>query len=158
MRIVHAYANDVAAVLVSANGDRSPYESVGLSAVPDRQPDLGPLGGLEALAHACMTAWLLTLPVDIVACDPRVRRALADAAGQGGGASVLDDDGPQPLVALWHVPALRGAVDDAIRTGDLAVHALQRRLDFVTVRIPGLRLGNLNTPANLRAAGMDDAT
>ncbi len=156
-RIARAYAGDVAAVLVSANGDPAPYEAEGLRAVRDRHPRLGPLGGLDALAAVCTTSWLLTLPVDIVACDPRVPRALAEAAGQGG-ASVVDDDGPQPLAALWRVAALRAAIDAAIGAGDLAVHTLQRRLGLVAARIPGLRLGNLNTPADLRAAGMDEGT
>ena len=53
-------------MLVSANRDLERFEALGLTAVPDRTPDLGPIGGLDALAQACTTQWLLTIPVDLV--------------------------------------------------------------------------------------------
>ena len=41
----------------------------------------------------------------------------------------------------------------ALESGDLAVRTLQARLGMVGVRFAGLRFGNLNTPADLAAAG-----
>ena len=75
-------------------------------------PGLGPLGGLEALARACRTPWLLTLPVDVVDANDCLPRTLASAGGDG--AVARDADGLQPLVALYRVAALRAAVAAAI--------------------------------------------
>lgn len=143
----------VDAVLVSANGDPSRYRAHGLDMVPDRIAGIGPLGGLDALAGACTTSWLLTVPVDAVALVDGLLPALR--AEDGPGAWAEDDDGPQPLVALWRVDALRAALAPALASGDHAVHALQARLRMARVRFAGARFGNLNTPGDLAAAGID---
>ena len=145
-------APEVGAVLVSANRDADRYLVQGLRPIPDRTPDAGPLGGLDALAAACETPWLLTVPVDVVDVNDCLLRSLR-AAGPGG-AWAEDDDGAQPLVALWPVEALRAGVAAALASGDFAVHALQVRLGMAPVRFAGLRFGNLNTPADLAAAGI----
>jgi molybdopterin-guanine dinucleotide biosynthesis protein A len=147
------FANETAALLVSANRDLHRYAEAGLRAVPDRTTrDIGPLAGLDALAAACTTRWLLTLPVDMVGVNECLLPTLASAAGDTG-AHAVDDDGPQPLVALWRVDALRDAMPLAL-AGDGAVHALQRRLGMAAVRLAGVRFGNLNTPDDLAAAGV----
>ena len=154
LRIARRFAGECGAVLVSANGDPARYADAGLSVVADRVPDIGPLGGLDALAHTCATPWLLTLPVDIVDANDCLPRSLASAGGKG--AVARDDDGPQPLVALYCVDALRQAVADAIAAGDYSVQAMQARLGLATVAFSGFRFGNLNTPEDLRDAGIDD--
>lgn len=151
------FANEASALLVSANRDLRRYADAGLQAVPDRTTrDIGPLAGLDALAAACTTRWLLTLPVDLVGVNECLLPTLASAAGETG-AHAVDDDGPQPLVALWRVDALRDAMPQAL-TGDGAVHALQRTLRMVAVRLQGVRFGNLNTPDDLAAAGIQSRT
>jgi molybdopterin-guanine dinucleotide biosynthesis protein A len=140
------------AVLASANRDLERYPAHGLRAVPDRIAGIGPLGGLDALAAACATPWLLTVPVDLVSADDHLLPSLR-AAGDAG-AWAEDDDGAQPLVALWRVAALRDALAPAIAAGDHAVHALQSRLGMARVRFAGVRFGNLNTPADFAAAGV----
>ncbi|MBB1060477.1 molybdenum cofactor guanylyltransferase [Marilutibacter spongiae] len=139
-------------VLVSANTHAGRYRDLGLRAIPDRRPDQGPLAGIAALAAACQTPWLLTLPVDLVALEPGLD-VLLDTVGASGGVAA-DDEGPQPLVALWEVARLRPAVSDALDAGRLAVHDLQARLGMPTCRLPGVRLGNLNTPQDLANAGL----
>jgi molybdopterin-guanine dinucleotide biosynthesis protein A len=147
-RLVRRFERDVAHVLVSANRDAVRFASLGLTAVADRVPDQGPLGGLDALAIACTTPWLLTVPVDLVFVNDCLVPTLSSAGGTG--ASVEDEDGPQPLVALWNVAALRGALafDD-----DLSVQGLQARLHMPRIRLPGVRFGNLNTFDDLAHAG-----
>ncbi len=154
LRIARRFAGECGAVLVSANVDPARYADAGLQAVADRVPDIGPLGGLDALAHACATPWLLTLPVDIVDANDCLPRSLASAGGKG--AVARDDDGLQPLVALYRTDALRQAVADAIAAGDYSVQAMQARLGLATVAFSGFRFGNLNTPEDLRDAGIDD--
>ena len=149
-RMAQRFERDVARVLVSANRDPQKFTALGFDVVVDRVPDLGPLGGLDALAHACTTPWLLTVPVDLVFVNDCLLPTLASAGGQG--ASVEDDDGVQPLVALWRVDALRAAL--ATRSaGDLSVQSLQVELAMPRIRLNGVRFGNLNTFDDLDAVG-----
>jgi molybdopterin-guanine dinucleotide biosynthesis protein A len=125
-----------------------------LQTVRDRHGDAGPLGGLDALAQACTTGWLLTIPVDVVGVNECLLPSLQAAATRNG-ACAEDDDGPQPLVGLWRVDALRGSAAAALDARDLAIHALQVRLGMARVRFAGVRFGNLNLPADLHAAGIE---
>ena len=78
----------------------------GLEPIADRVVDAGPIAGLEALAGVCRTPWLLTLPVDVIGVNECLLASLVSAA-RGHGAFAIDDDGVQPLVALWSAPRLR---------------------------------------------------
>lgn len=152
------FASEVSTTLVSANRDLPRYAATGLSAVADGiEGDIGPLAGLAALVAACRTPWLLTIPVDLVVVDEGLLPALVTACSADG-ACACDDDGAQPLVALWRVAALGPAVRTAIDSGDVAVHALQNRLDLASVRFQGVRFGNLNTPDDLAAAGVQSTS
>jgi molybdopterin-guanine dinucleotide biosynthesis protein A len=153
VRIAKRFAAEVDAILVSANGDPGRYAGHGLVAIADVTTGAGPIGGLDALGRACRTPWLLTVPVDLVGVNECLLQTLrAHAAGRG--AFAVDDDGPQPLVALWNLAMLRADLPSAIAAGDHAVHRLQESLGMQPVRLPGVRFGNLNTPADLHAAGM----
>jgi molybdopterin-guanine dinucleotide biosynthesis protein A len=153
IRWQHRFADETVAVLVSANRDPQRYASSGLQVVTDRtNADIGPLAGIDALAEACSTPWLLTIPVDLVGVNECLLPTLAAAGGSG--AFAVDDDGAQPLVALWPVAALRPAAQAAIAAGEVAVHALQATMGMAAVRLDGVRFGNLNTPDDLAAAGV----
>lgn len=145
---------EVARVLVSANADAAAYARHGLETVADNVIDAGPVGGLEALAHACDGDWLLTLPVDLVGFNECLLATLRAEAGRDG-AWAEDEDGRQPLVALWRVPALREQASAALAAGDFPVQRLQARLDMARVRFAGVRFGNINSFDDLRAAGFD---
>ncbi|MBF6024797.1 molybdenum cofactor guanylyltransferase [Lysobacter niastensis] len=152
------FAGETASVLVSANRNLDRYAPLGMRAVPDRAgTDLGPLAGLDALAIACATPWLVTIPVDLVGVNECLLPTLVAMTGDNG-AFAVDDDGPQPLVALWRVVALRDAVEQAIAAREMAVHALQATLGMAAVRFDGVRFGNLNTPGDLTAAGIGSDT
>lgn len=147
------FTGEVGVMLISANRQLDRYAGAGLVPVPDRLAgNLGPLAGLDALADTCGTPWLLTIPVDLVEIGPHLLAGLIDVAGADG-ACARDDDGLQPLIALWRVASLRAAVDAALTAGELAVWALHLRLDIAQVNFQGVRFGNLNTPADLSAAG-----
>lgn len=155
MRLQHAFAPRVARVLVSANAALDRYAAHGLATVQDRIPDAGPLSGLDSLVAATTTPWLLTLPVDLVHVDTRLLPMLALLAGDTG-AYAIDDDGVQPLVALWPVARARPAIDAAFARGDYAIRGLQQALGMQAVRLDGVRFGNLNTPDDLIDAGIAD--
>jgi molybdopterin-guanine dinucleotide biosynthesis protein A len=129
------------------------YTFLDLPMTGDRIPGLGPLGGLDVLAAACATPWLLTVPVDLVGVNECLVPTLIASAGDSG-SFAQDDDGLQPLVALWRVEKLRRAVPQALEAGEYAMQALQERMDMACVRFTGVRFGNLNTPADLVAAGI----
>lgn len=155
LRWQRRFAGEVRHVHVSANRDLQRYADAGLEAVPDRlEGDRGPIAGLDALLARCETPWLFTLPVDLVGTNDCLLRTLVAERGQDG-AFAEDEDGPQPLVALWRVEAARDAVARCITDGETAVHRLQARLSMTSVRFPGVRFGNLNTPDDLVAAGFD---
>lgn len=148
------FAAEVSAILVSANRDLPRYQDAGLHAVADGiAGDIGPVAGLAALAAASRTPWLLTIPVDLVGVPVHLLQTLV-AGRAHDGAYVCDDDGVQPLVALWRVAALGPAVLAAIASDDVAVHAVQRRIDMASVHFHGVRFGNLNTPDDLAIAGV----
>ena len=153
LRLRTRFAAETGAVLASANRGFDRYAQAGLETVADRVADAGPLAALDALAQACRTPWLFTLPVDVVDVNDCVLRTLVSWRGQAG-ASAEDDDGPQPLVALWRVDALREAVGGALAAGNRSVHGLQATLGMPVVNFSGVRFGNLNTPEDLAAAGI----
>lgn len=154
VRIARRFEAECGAVLVSANHDLPRHAEHGLDALADRIADLGPLGGIDALASACATPWLLTIPVDIVDANDCLLRTLATAGGDGAVAE--DDDGLQPLLALYRVAPLRTEVAAAIDVRDFSVQAMQARMRLPQLRFNGLRFGNLNTPDDLRQAGYAD--
>ena len=153
LRMSRRFAAEVSSVLVSSNRLDARYPSLGLTVVADRIPDVGPLGGLDALAAACTTPWLLTVPVDLVGVNECLVPTLVASAGDNG-AFAHDDDGLQTLVALWRIEKLRRAASQAMRQGEHAMQALQARMNMSCVRFTGVRFGNLNTPADLVAAGI----
>ena len=152
LRIARRFAPEVEGVLVSTNRDPSRYAEHGLRTVADKRPDTGPIGGLEAIAGACITEWLLTIPVDLVGVNECLLPSLQSASA-GNGAYAEDDDGLQPLVALWRVGPLRAAAGVAMDGHNFAVRGLQERMGMVGVRFAGVRFGNLNTADDLKAAG-----
>ena len=154
LRIARRFGAECSAVCISANRDLDAYATHGLDAVSDRHPDIGPMGGIDALLAACRTPWLLTLPVDLVDANDCLLRSLAAAGGDG--ALAEDDDGLQPLVALYRVDALRDPLQQAITARQYSVQTLQAQLGLPIVRFSGFRFGNLNTPEDLRLAGYAD--
>ncbi|GAB3303102.1 molybdenum cofactor guanylyltransferase [Luteimonas notoginsengisoli] len=152
LALAERLAPEVEATIVSANRNAERYLSHGLRAIHDRVAGIGPLGGIDALAAACQTSWLLTVPVDVIGVNDCLVRSLLAAGAQGAWAE--DDNGPQPLIALWPAAALREAAAAAVASGDHAVHALQSRMGMAQVRFSGLCFGNLNTPDDLDAAGV----
>lgn len=153
LRWAKRWSGEHGPVLVSANRDLERYVEAGLPPVPDRVPDQGPLSGLDALSELCATPWLFTLPVDLVGANDCLLRTLISQRGVNG-AFAHDEDGPQPLVALWRRDALRIACADALAANERAAYRLAQRLDLPSVVFSGVRFGNLNTPEDLYDAGI----
>jgi molybdenum cofactor guanylyltransferase len=153
LRWQRRFASEVGKTLVSANRDLPRYAEAGLEAIADRARGVAPLAGIDALLAHCTTPWLLTLPVDLVGVNECLLPTLAAGAGAAG-AYARDDDGVQPLVALWRVDEAREPARQAIAAGEHSIQQLQQRLPMRAVRFAGVRFGNLNTPDDLIAAGI----
>lgn len=155
LRLARGFDAECGAVLVSANAHLGRYAEHALHAIPDQISGVGPIAGLQALADRCATPWLLTLPVDVIGINECLLRSLAQESGSGAVAE--DDDGLQPLVALYRVEPLRDAIDAALLAGEHSIQVMQAQLGLPRVRFAGVRFGNLNTPEDLRAAGIGEA-
>jgi len=153
LRWQQRFQHETAATLISSNRPDPRWQQYGLSTVPDRHPDCGPLSGLEVLTAACTTPWLLSVPVDLVQIDDGVLQALI-AACTYAGAAAEDRDGPQPLLALWRVQALATALPAAFVTGDYSIRRLQLRLEMGICHWRKTPFGNLNNPHDIVAASV----
>lgn len=149
-----AHANDAlqapfAARLASVRDADDRLAALGLLPVRDlRQGFAGPVAGLEALAQACPTPWLLTLPVDLsgMPADLPVR-LWAERGGHGAG--TRDAHGPQPLLTLWHAPSLAAAASAALEAGQGAAWRLVETLRLPVLDLSPRVLANFNTPESL---------
>lgn len=122
-------------------------DAPGLASLADRpRADLGPLGGINAaLHHAAADGFDGVLTTG---CDMPDYPAELAAALIGSGAAVLDG---QPLAGWWPA-ALAAALDEWLATPDrLAVRAWFDTLDGRIIRLPELRLPNVNTREDLAA-------
>jgi molybdopterin-guanine dinucleotide biosynthesis protein A len=151
LRIARRFAAQVDRVLVSANRHVQRYQQHGLTAIADGVDGVGPIGGLDALMAACETPWLLTIPVDVVDVNDCLLPTLLANADERG-AYAVDDNGVQPLVALWRVGVAMAVIDEAIAQHRYGVHPLLETLKMSPAVLPGVRFGNLNTRADLAAA------
>lgn len=149
-----AHANEAlkapfAARLASVRAPDDRLAAVGLAPVLDlRQDFAGPVAGLEALARACLTPWLLTLPVDLSGMPVDLPARLWSMRGEHG-AATRDADGPQPLLALWHAPTLASAASAALEAGQGAARHLVESLRLPVLDLSPRRLPNFNTPDSL---------
>jgi len=154
LRWQQQFLADTRAILVSSNRPGDPrWAQHGLTTVADQHPGCGPLSGLDALAHACQTPWLFTLPVDLVEISAELLPALT-ASASGAGIAAEDHDGPQPLLALWNLAHLNPVLPAVFASGDYSVRHLQQRLQMRTYCWQGVPFGNLNRPDDLAAAGV----
>jgi molybdopterin-guanine dinucleotide biosynthesis protein A len=130
--------------LISYNRDPLGLPAMNLRVVPDVTVGfVGPVAALEALAATCHSPWLLTVPVDCRELPRTLAPTLLSSAGPDG-VSVDDADGPQPLVTLWRVAALRTACATVLDEEVPRAMRLRELLDLHVVDLAPLRLGNLN--------------
>lgn len=155
-RWAQRFAGEHGQVFLSASPDERRDRAGAWQVVPDLRTGIGPVAGLEALAAACTTPWLFTLPVDLVGLNDCLLRTLVALRGPDG-AFAIDDHGIQPLVTLWRRDALRAACAAVLAgsvRGDAAVRALHDCMELAPVRFRGFRFGDVNTPEDMRAAGL----
>jgi molybdopterin-guanine dinucleotide biosynthesis protein A len=131
-------------------GAAEAYEGLGLSAVSDEPPGVGPLGGLIGLlTHAEQRGATLALAL---ACDlPRVAAPLLKRLGSEAPAAsalvIAQDDVKNPLLARYTVAEALPAARATLSAGKRSLQAVLERLGDGAVAMP-------LTPAE--AATVDD--
>lgn len=142
---------------VGVVGSDPALESVlGVERRPDRVPDAGPLGGLHAALRWADDEGLdgvLLLACDLPLVGPEALAVLAEAWGGEDAVVPWDDQGPEPVCALY-ARTILPAVESALARGGGALHALVASLKARAVPVDELRraqgrrdvLLNVNTP------------
>lgn len=160
-RVVERFEPQVERLAVSANGDPSRLDFLGLTVLPDAQADRGPLAGVLAGldwaipqgATAVVTAAVDTplLPEDLV---PRL--CLAAEEGPHGLAMAQSGGRDHPTFALWPV-SMRDPIADFLASGEKArLGALTEAFGATRAVFPAQpdAFANLNTPEDLARAGI----
>ncbi len=154
--LIEQVAAEVAGATGSATlvGPPEKYGGFGYPVIPDRQPGLGPLGGIETALRSSDAPWNL-----VVACDmPRVTAgflsSLIEAAERSGRRCVVpvsEGGRVEPLCAVYHRDCLEEvtrALERGIRKMTEAVELLEP--EYWPVADPSW-FENLNTPQDLAA-------
>lgn len=150
---------EVLSEVVVVGGEESDYGAAGVAVLADREPGLGPLGGLAtALEHAAGR------PVFLLACDlPRVTPELiadlvdrADAAEPAKAAAWVPraGDRKQPLCAVYSA-ACAGPLTDYLAAGERRAIEFLDRIDTTFVEVDA-GLANVNSPADLEALDAEE--
>jgi len=121
-------------ILINCNRSHDQYAAYGLPLVPDRLPEFpGPLAGLHAALHACMTPWLLTVPCDSPYLPEQLCARLMDGIGDAAAIYACTPE-RQPVFALYRrsvLPALEAFLATGKRgVGQWLSHVDARTADF----------------------------
>lgn len=149
-RVLRRLVPQAGEVLLSAPHDYS----TGCTAIPDlADGPSGPVGAIRAVAQALAARGIdgfVTVPVDA----PFVPRDLvARLAASGPVAMARTQDAWQPAFALWHAPAVLGALPPARCGENWSLRGLGDELGAVGVDFSDTRaLTNVNTPEELELA------
>jgi molybdopterin-guanine dinucleotide biosynthesis protein A len=112
------------------------YRDLGFETIADREPGLGPLGGLQtALGHCRDGGWILCASCDRIGIRPGWLRALFSGRKNGAKAVVFRGRIWQPLPALYHA-SLAPEVDAAVASGRLTPWMLLEHAGVVSLRLP----------------------
>lgn len=140
----------------------------GVRVIPDREPGLGPLGGLVTALHATTTPWVFLAGCDMPFIAPLLVREMVRLAMESPSTQVVllrTATGHHYLHAIYAASCLPAA-ERLLASGERSLHAL---VDALAVReVPpelverydprGLSVYNVNTPAEWERARELDAT
>ena len=150
---VYRQLRECAPVVISAAGSFGAELDAQLACpvVIDREPGLGPLGGLLTAAGEVTSEWIFAVAGDAPCVDAAVFDALRSVATEDDDAIVPEHDGfLEPLAAFYRRAALQreGCI---VLQGDRSMHALLGRMRVRRVAMPAERFLNINTYADLGA-------
>ncbi len=132
-----------------------PHAHFGWPVKTDEQADLGPLGGLYTALYHTRAPHLLLLACDLPYLNTAFLRFLSEQAGPHQAVVPTNDDGLQPLCALYNRRILP-TIEKSISENKLGMRRLLKGLDIQTIP-PAIwspydpdnnLFTNLNTPAD----------
>lgn len=150
-RLARQLERHVEQVLISARRV-SDYSYLGYEVVPDRVPDLGPLGGIASALARSAHDLTLFVPCDLPGIpQDLVTRLLREARSADAVVPRREDGQVEPLFAVYRRRVLP-SVNAALSRGARRVIAFHDACDLRTVDLaPGVALDNLNTRAAYEA-------
>jgi molybdopterin-guanine dinucleotide biosynthesis protein A len=112
------------------------YQDLGFRTLGDREPGLGPVGGLiRAFADRAEPGWILLGACDFVGVRPEWVARLAEARTDAARAVAFRGRRWEPMFALYHT-ALLPAAEAALARGESALWRLLDRADALAVTPP----------------------
>ena len=135
--ILHvAQSLDPVAKSITVVADRADkYNHLGLPTICDRQPDQGPLGGLEtALLHA-ETGWILCASCDRLGIQTSWLFSLLQAPKKGAHVVIYRGQLWQPFPALYHT-SFKESIHFALRDGKRTLWKLLEDIPVVVLKQP----------------------
>ena len=139
---------------VSLIGDPARYAPLGLNAVPDNFPGIGPLAGIDAALTATNADRNFILACDMPAVTSEFCAQLIAESGDCV-VPMHDDGNREPLCAVYGkvcAPAVRALIEEGVRSVMRALDELAARghaIRYVRVPDPAM-FANLNTPEDVR--------
>ena len=138
-------------------GNYGPSPRAGLRVIPDRVPDSGPLGGLDAALAAARDPELVLLACDLPFVTARFLAHLLALTGAADAVVPRTERGYHPLCAAY-TRACHAPVRRRLEEGRLALHGLFEDVQVRVVEGGELErfgdaerlLANVNTPDELR--------
>lgn len=151
--LAHVYdrMREIAPVTIAGRGTFSAEldERLNCPIVVDRQPDLGPLGGVLSACNAVRAAYVFVVAGDSPNVDAAVVHALREAWHDGDEACVPEHGGHlEPLAALYDREALLREAAAAIESADRSMHGVVSRLRARRVPLDERYFLNVNTAAD----------
>jgi molybdopterin-guanine dinucleotide biosynthesis protein A len=149
---------------VTVVGRPERYQPLGLAAVADERPDLGPLGGILTALGQTNRPWNLVVACDLPYLTVEWLHYLVGRAHASRARVVLpeSDAGPEPLCAMYHrevVGAIRAEIDRGVLKVTRALEALPvERISPADIRPfdpRGVLFQNLNTIEDYERARAD---
>lgn len=147
-------APQVAAIVVSANRNRSRYGAYGYTVVADVGDDFkGPLAGVLAGLGACRTPWLVSVPCDAPDAPHDLVARLVGAAVDDGAqiACAVDGERMQPTFCAYHA-SLAAPLAEYLNGGGRKIDRFLFSRRIVEVSFAGResQFANLNTDDDVR--------
>ncbi len=165
--IMRRLQTQVMELVVSANGDLSRFDFLGVPVIADAiTGHAGPLAGIAAVmawtrTHRPEARYIATAACDTPFFPADLVKALGEAADERNGAIGLAASNGKlhPVFGLWPV-SLSGALEEALRTGTRKVTSWAEQCgyataDFGNLHADGLTIDpffNINTPEDLAQA------
>ncbi len=145
----------VASTLFVVTHQPDRYRDQPVTAIPDRVPGIGAVGGIDAALHAAAPAheYVIVIACDLPLLTADLLTRLVELSADRDGAWVQTARGVEPLVACYRT-AVRDRVAAYIQAGQRRASGLAEVLDMAVLGPPELNrfgradrlLANINTP------------